>query len=137
MDCIRTHEKTDEELFLSTYNIDKYEKPSVTTDIVLFSLKTDRSDNYRKADNKKLSVLLIKRGEHPFMNHWALPGGFLKPGETVEECALREIREETNVTPEALIPAGIFILTFLLNVLCNTLITKIIIKKIATIKLTY
>lgn len=101
-------EKTDEELFLSAYNIKNYERPSVATDIVLFSLKTDKSDNYRKADNKKLSVLLIKRGEHPFMNHWALPGGFLKPDETVEECALREIYEETNVTPETIIPAGIF-----------------------------
>ncbi len=48
------------------------------------------------------------RGAHPFKDHWALPGGFLKPNETIEECALREITEETNVTPVSLMPVGVF-----------------------------
>lgn len=101
-------EKADEELFLSAYSTDKYEKPSLATDIAFFSLKTGKDENYRKADSKKLSILLIKRGEHPFMNHWALPGGFVKKGETVEQCALREIKEETGIIPEAILPVGLF-----------------------------
>ena len=47
-------------------------------------------------------MLLIKRGEHPFMNSWALPGGFVRADETIEQCAFREITEETNITPSAL-----------------------------------
>ena len=95
-------EKSDEELFLSAYNIEDYDRPSVTTDIVAFSIQSEREDTYRHNPKNNLSVLLIKRGEHPFMNKWALPGGFIKADESIEECALREIAEETNVTPEAL-----------------------------------
>ena len=95
-------EKSDEELFLSAYNMDDYERPSVTTDIVAFAIQAEQEDTYRHNPKNILSVLLIKRGEHPFMNKWALPGGFVKADESVEECALREIAEETNVTPKAL-----------------------------------
>ena len=44
-----------------------------------------------------LQILLIKRASHPFMNKWALPGGFCKPTETVYETAKRELFEETGV----------------------------------------
>ncbi|MGN0678027.1 MAG: radical SAM protein [Oscillospiraceae bacterium] len=101
-------EKTDEEIFLSAYNINNYDRPSVAADIAAFAIRTNDEDNYRKDSSAKLSLLLIKRGEHPFMNKWALPGGFLRPDETIEECALREITEETNVTPSAILPVGVF-----------------------------
>lgn len=101
-------EKTDEELFLSAYNINNYDRPSVAADIAAFAIRTSDDDNYRKDGSAKLSLLLIKRGEHPFVNKWALPGGFLRADETVEECALREITEETNVTPSAILPVGVF-----------------------------
>ncbi|MBR4344474.1 MAG: NUDIX hydrolase [Lachnospiraceae bacterium] len=97
-----------EKEYLSNYNIKDYERPSVTTDIAAFMIRSEESDNYKKDSENKLSILLVKRGVHPFKDCWALPGGFLKPNETVEECALREITEETNVTPVVLLPVGIF-----------------------------
>jgi len=44
-----------------------------------------------------IGILLIKRKNEPFKNMWALPGGFLEEDETLEECAIRELREETAV----------------------------------------
>ena len=97
-----------EKEYLSQYNINKYERPSVTTDIAAFMIRSEESDNYKRDSENRLSILLVKRGVHPFMDCWALPGGFLKPDETVEECALREITEETNVVPVAILPVGVF-----------------------------
>lgn len=101
-------EQSDEELFLSAYNIEDYDRPSVTTDIVAFAIRQEAEDSYRHNPKNNLSVLLVKRGEHPFMNCWALPGGFLRADETIEQCAYREITEETNVTPSALMYFGEF-----------------------------
>ncbi len=65
---------------------DGYHRPSVATDICVFNVK----------DNK-LRVLLIVRGDATLRGYWALPGGFLRENETLEECAERELMEETNV----------------------------------------
>ena len=65
----------------------KYPHPSVMTDCVIFGF-----------DGKDLNILLVERGLEPFKGSWALPGGFLKMDETVEECAKRELMEETNVS---------------------------------------
>ncbi|MHA2140418.1 MAG: NUDIX domain-containing protein [Candidatus Thorarchaeota archaeon] len=46
-------------------------------------------------DGEKL--LLVKRGREPYKGRWALPGGFVEYGETVEETAVREVMEETGV----------------------------------------
>ena len=86
-----------EEEFLKTYDSSKYEKPSVTVDVLIFTIFNEKSDNYRKLDDKKLSVLLIKRGGHPFKDKWAIPGGFVNMDESLEEGAKRELKEETNV----------------------------------------
>lgn len=60
--------------------------PSVTVDIVIFALKEN-----------ELAVLLVKRAIEPFKGVWAIPGGFVKINESLEEAALRELREETGV----------------------------------------
>ena len=57
--------------------------PSVATDIVLFTIR-----------NKKLSLLLVKRKDNQM---WELPGGFLTKGESLNECAMRELKEETGI----------------------------------------
>jgi 8-oxo-dGTP diphosphatase len=64
----------------------KYPHPAVTSDLVVFTI----SDN-------KLKLLLIKRGQDPYRGSWALPGGFLELNEDLEECAKRELREETGL----------------------------------------
>lgn len=64
----------------------KYPRPSLTTDCVVFGSAPDG-----------LKILLVERGVEPFKGNWALPGGFMKMDETLEECAARELFEETNM----------------------------------------
>jgi 8-oxo-dGTP diphosphatase len=68
---------------LPTY---KYPRPALTVDIVTFTLR-----------ESTLSVLLIQRGGEPYKGKWALPGGFVKMGESLERSAERELFEETGI----------------------------------------
>ena len=45
-------------------------------------------------------ILLIKRIKEPYTGYWSMPGGKLEFGETIEECAVRELKEETNIDSE-------------------------------------
>ena len=97
-----------EQEFLANYNIANFDRPSLASDIVLLSLRRDESNNSDKRANvNALQILLIKRASHPFMNKWALPGGFCKPTETVYETAKRELFEETNVSDAYLKLSGV------------------------------
>lgn len=64
----------------------KYPRPSVTADCVIFGF-----------DGVAIKVLLIQRGIEPFKGKCAFPGGFMKLDETAEECAKRELEEETGL----------------------------------------
>ncbi|MBK9705621.1 MAG: NUDIX hydrolase [Acidobacteria bacterium] len=66
--------------------LEKYPRPSVTVDLVIFTIVDD-----------DLKVLLIRRGNEPYQGLWALPGGFVGIGESLEEAAARELQEEVGV----------------------------------------
>ena len=88
-----------EEEFLKNYDSSEYEKLSMTADILVISISSKDKKNYRKTDDKRMSILLMKRKNHPFINKWCLPGGFLNPkNETLEECARRVLKEEVNLS---------------------------------------
>ena len=63
-----------------------YKIPSLTADIFIY-------------DNN-LNFILIKRKNNPFKDYWALPGGFVEYGESVENAARREAKEETSINVE-------------------------------------
>lgn len=86
-----------EEEFLKNYNANEYEKLSLTTDIIIFSVSNKPTDNYRKTTKKYMSILLVKRKDYPFKDKWCLPGGFLDIKEDLEDCPKRILEKETNI----------------------------------------
>ena len=75
--------------FLADYDPRAHAPVAVTVDVVALTIRHDTPH-----------VLLIRRGEPPYLDHWALPGGFVRPDENLAQAALRELSEETRLTPE-------------------------------------
>jgi 8-oxo-dGTP diphosphatase len=94
---MRDNEGKTEQEFLQAYDASQFERPSVTVDMLIFTIVSEEEKNYRKLPVKELKVLLVKRGQHPFLGQWALPGGFIGIHESLEEAAIRELKSETNV----------------------------------------
>lgn len=86
-----------EEEFLKDYDPNKFERLSMTTDILIFSVSDGKNDNYRKLNKKYFSVLLVKRDNYPFKDKWCLPGGFIGYHEDIEDAAKRILYEEANI----------------------------------------
>ena len=63
----------------------KYPRPAVTADCIVITKESDAK------------VLLIQRGDEPYKECWAFPGGFMNMDETTEQCAIRELEEETGL----------------------------------------
>lgn len=63
----------------------KYPRPAVTDDCIVITKEVDAK------------VLLIQRANEPYKGCWAFPGGFLNMDETTEQCAIRELEEETGL----------------------------------------
>jgi 8-oxo-dGTP diphosphatase len=68
------------------YDPSRFPAFAVTVDVVILTMSEGT-----------LHVLLVRRGEAPFEGMWAIPGGFKRPTETLDEAAKRELREETGV----------------------------------------
>lgn len=75
-----------EEEFLNTYDPLRYPCPALSVDMLIFS-------RY----NNRLKLLLIRRKNHPYIQQWALPGGFLDIDEDILDAAYRELKEETSI----------------------------------------
>ena len=69
----------------------KHPRPCVTVDVVLF-WRPNRGPSY-----DKLRVLMVRRKASPFKHHLALPGGFVRMNEGLEDAARRELKEETGL----------------------------------------
>lgn len=82
----KTLSKNDE-TFLKSYDVSKYERPSVTVDMLIFTVDIKGG----------LELLLIRRKNPPYKDCWAIPGGFVEMTESLDEAAARELKEETNI----------------------------------------
>ncbi len=74
----------------------KYPRPAVTADCIVIT----RENNPR--------ILLVERGAEPFKGCWAFPGGFLNMDETTEQCAMRELKEETGLVVKDITQIGAY-----------------------------
>ncbi len=95
MNELRDKKGLTEAEFLAAYDPSKWERPSVTVDMFCYC-------------RENRSLLMVKRGGHPFIGKWALPGGFLEPDETAEQAVRRELAEETGVNADAIIQLRMF-----------------------------
>ena len=83
--------KTRREVTPSNYDPSSFPAFAVTVDVVILTMSEGT-----------LHVLLVRRGEAPFEEMWAIPGGFKRPNETLDEAARRELAEETGVDAASL-----------------------------------
>ena len=76
----------------ASYDPSQFPAFAVTVDVVILTMSEGT-----------LHVLLVRRGEAPFEGMWAVPGGFKRPTETLDEAAKRELTEETGVDAASLL----------------------------------
>lgn len=97
MDENRDKRGLTEEEAIRRFRAMDYPKPALTADVAVFE---KRKTGY--------ALLLIRRGGHPYLGCWALPGGFADQGETIEQTAARELEEETGLKGLSLRLVGIY-----------------------------
>ena len=82
---------------IERFRAKNYPKPALTADIAVFA-----------RGEAGVKLLMIRRGGHPFLGCWALPGGFADAGETIERTAARELEEETGLVDLPLRMVGVY-----------------------------
>lgn len=80
-------QQPDEAEFLAAYDPSRFERPSVAVDVVLIAALPDG-----------LATVAVRRAEHPFKDHWALPGGFVRMNESLDDAAARVLRDKAGLT---------------------------------------
>ena len=75
-----------EQHYLDNYDASGFDRPLVSVDVVILTLR-----------EKHLEALLVKRKEHPFLNYWSLPGGFVQAHESLDEAAARVLRQKAGL----------------------------------------
>lgn len=93
----KTNDNPDYQLTENGWFAYEYPRAAMTADTVIFGF-----------DGEALNVLLVKRGVAPFKGKWALPGGFLRMDETINQCAQRELTEETSFPEIYMEQFGVF-----------------------------
>ena len=86
-----------EDEFLKNYDENDYKRPSVTNDIIIFTTADMDEDNLRKVPKRGMQVILIKRDDYPYIDKWALPGGFVGIEESLEAGAKSKLKEKTGI----------------------------------------
>ena len=81
-----------------------YPRPSVAADAAVFGVAELDADDPKSLRRRTLNILLVRRAEEPFAGSYSLPGGFLRPDETIEGAACRELTEETGVVQPRILP---------------------------------
>ncbi len=79
-------QNSDEAAFLASYDSNQFPKPSATVDVVLLAIR-----------GGSLQTLFVRRAEHPDLGRWALPGGFVRLDESLDDAAARVLREKAGV----------------------------------------
>ena len=84
--------RTSDPVVPADYDPSQFPAFAVTVDVVILTMSDGR-----------LHALLVRRGVAPFEGMWAVPGGFKRPTETLDEAAKRELAEETGVDSASLL----------------------------------
>jgi 8-oxo-dGTP diphosphatase len=82
-----THLQPGEADFLAQYDPSRFERPSVAVDVVLLAVR-----------GQALETVAVRRSRHPFKDAWALPGGFVRMDESLDDAAARVLREKAGLT---------------------------------------
>jgi 8-oxo-dGTP diphosphatase len=78
--------RKDEQSYLDGYDASSFDRPSVTIDVAMLTIMKG-----------ELRVLVVRRNENPFEGDWALPGGFVRMDESLEEAAERVLQEKVGL----------------------------------------
>ncbi|QAA31988.1 NUDIX hydrolase [Clostridium manihotivorum] len=86
-----------EDEFLKNYDVNNYERPSVTNDVIIFTTDDIKEENQRKVPKKGMQILLMKREQYPDKGKWSIPGGFIDIKESLEEGAKKKLKDKAGV----------------------------------------